>query len=219
MTRVAAVVFDLDGVLIESEPIKTAAFKEIFAQHPEHADEMMRFHAAYPSLPRRRKFERLAELLGRRDDAALVDALVMSFSERVRVALERAPLVPGALALLDDLGPAMPLYVASVTPQEDLDRLLERLGLATRFRRAFGDPPVRKADALREVIHEVGAPAAAVILVGDAPADLLAAREVGAAFIGRDSGIAFPPGTPPLHRDLFGVGAELRDLCEAISPP
>jgi phosphoglycolate phosphatase-like HAD superfamily hydrolase len=212
VTRVAAIVLDLDGVLLESEGIKTEVFREVFARHPAHAAEMAAYHAAHPSLPRRRKFERLAELLGRAGDTALVDGLVAAFSERVLERMADAPFVRGAEAFLDEFGRRLPLYVASVTPQPDLDEIVIRRGIAERSVRAFGDPPTPKAEAVRAVIREHGGDPRGVVLVGDAPADLDVARQTGVAFLGRDSGIPFPPPRPELHRDMFGVASAIRGL-------
>jgi phosphoglycolate phosphatase-like HAD superfamily hydrolase len=212
VTRPTALVLDLDGVILESEGIKTRAFHELFAEHPVHAAEMAAYHAAHPSLPRRRKFERLAELLGRAGDDALIERLVAAFSERVRERMKDAPFVSGAEAFLDEFGPLLPLYVASVTPQPDLEEILRSRGIADRFVAAFGDPPTAKADAVRAVVRERGGDPAAVVLVGDAPADLDVARVTGVRFVGRDSGIPFASPAPRLYADMHGVAAAVRPL-------
>lgn len=219
MTAPAAIVLDLDGVILESESAKSDAFREAFAEYPQHMEAMVAFHAAHPSLPRRRKFERLAELLGRAGDAALVDELVASFSERVLELVAAAPFVPGAEAFLAEFSRRAPLYVASVTPESDLREILARKGIADRFVRAFGDPPTSKEDALRAVVAAHGGDGAAIVLIGDAPADLAAARATGVGFIGRRGSIAFPAPAPPLHADLAAIAALLRPRFPARPAP
>jgi beta-phosphoglucomutase-like phosphatase (HAD superfamily) len=39
-----AIVFDFDGVILESADIKTNAFRALFASYPEHVDQIVDFH-------------------------------------------------------------------------------------------------------------------------------------------------------------------------------
>jgi beta-phosphoglucomutase-like phosphatase (HAD superfamily) len=41
---VQAVIFDFDGVIVESMDIKTQAFVELFRDHPEHHETIVRLH-------------------------------------------------------------------------------------------------------------------------------------------------------------------------------
>ncbi len=210
MRTPAAIVLDMDGVILESEGIKTEVFHAMFAEHPDHAAAMAAYHADHPSLPRRRKFERLAELLGRAGDAGLVDELVATFSSRVLERIAAAPFVRGAAEFLAEFAGSVPLYLASVTPEAELRKIVARKGIADRFVRVFGDPPITKEEAVRIVVAAHGADPAAVVLVGDAPADLAVAMATGVEFVGRDSGISFPPPAPALNADMREIAAAMR---------
>lgn len=203
-----AVIFDFDGVILDSNGLKTEAFRAVFAQFPEHADAMMAWHHAHVSESRYAKFAHLVEeRLGRRGDRAAIDALAEEFADRLRDAMARCPFVPGAREMLDRLSGRVPMFVASMTPQDELDRLLDVHGIAHHFVRSFGCPPWPKARAVEAILAEVGG-AAGVVLVGDSAGDQRAAQEHGVAFVARDSGLAFDPPVAGT-REISAIAAHL----------
>lgn len=208
--RLRAIVLDFDGVIIESNDAKTAAFREVFGRFPDLADEMMAFHHAHVSASRFVKFDHLLARLGRAGDAALRAELAADFSGRTINNLVNVPLVAGAAQFLEELAPRVPLYLASVTPEADLAEILDRRKLRQWFRAVYGCPPWTKPDALRDVMARERCAPAEVVLVGDSAGDQRAAAEAGVEFIGRDSGLPFD--TPPelVVKDLENLGATLR---------
>lgn len=211
--RLRAVIFDFDGVLLDSNALKTAAFEEIFARYPAHAAEMRAFHEAHVSRSRYDKFRHLAERLGRGADEALVNALAADFARLLENRMALCPFVPGAPALLDALAGRVPLYLASVTPEDELRRLLEIHRLTHYFTRVFGCPPWTKPDAVGVITASLGG-AAGVVLVGDSAGDQRAAAAHGVEFIPRDSGLPFDPPVEGI-RDLSDIQTLLKARLDA----
>lgn len=207
-----AVIFDFDGVLAESEAAKTMAFAEFFAEWPDHVDVMMRFHREHRSAPRAAKVAELARLIGREGDARFIDAQVAALSRLIFTKVAAAELVPGARELLGQLASHVLVAVASVTPEDDLQRLLGCHDLARFVNVAYGDPPTPKRAAIAEVVRRVGGDPARVAFVGDSPADRDAAHACGVRFIHRSSGVSTDLDGAMSHQDLFSVGVELRAL-------
>ena len=205
-----ALVLDFDGVILESNDVKTESFREVFARFPEHAEAMMRYHTDHVSVSRFAKLEHLVfERLGRPGDRALVEELAADFSRRTRARTAVCRLVPGASEFLAEFAPKLPLYLASVTPEEELADVLVRRDLRRFFVRVFGCPPWTKPGAVAAILEEVGG-ADGVALVGDSAGDQRAAREAGIEFIARDSGLPFDePGTRAC-RDMFAVADLVR---------
>jgi phosphoglycolate phosphatase-like HAD superfamily hydrolase len=186
-----AIVFDFDGVIVESNDIKTAAFDAVFSAYPEHHDAMMAFHRANVSLSRVIKFQHFVSAhLGRATDDPLVAELGERFSAEVRDRVTACPMVPGAQALLDRLRGRLPLFLASVTPEAELNGILERRGLRHYFQGVYGCPPWTKPDAIRDVLALVGG-SMDVVLIGDSAGDQRAAHETGIEFLARNSGLPF----------------------------
>jgi phosphoglycolate phosphatase-like HAD superfamily hydrolase len=209
--KLGALVLDFDGVLVESEGLKTDVFREVFARFPEHLEAMMAFHAAQPSAPRHTKFAELARRLGRPDDARLLQSLAEDFSRRALSRTAVCPEVPGAADFLREFAPRLPLFLASLTPEADLLEIVRRRGWAAFFQDVFGFPPRPKTEAIARAVAASGGRREAVALIGDAPSDLAAAQETGIDFIGRDSGLAFPDPRPWLYPDMQAIAVLLRE--------
>ena len=203
MTPARALILDFDGVVLESADIKTDAFRELFAGHPEHVDALVAHHVENFGISRFVKFEWIYRELLRRP---LGDAEMHSLNERFSaIVLDRVlacPFVPGARETIAALHGRMPLYVASGTPQGELELIIERRGLAGAFAGIWGSPSTKPA-AIAAVLalHALAAPEA--VFVGDGQSDLAAAQATGVRFVARAS--SPPPWLPaglPCIEDL-----------------
>jgi phosphoglycolate phosphatase-like HAD superfamily hydrolase len=210
MQKLRALILDFDGVILESNGLKTLAFREVFARYPEHLESMIRFHEEHISEARQAKFEYLARLLGRPGDKDLVADLVADFSRRVLDRTTDCAPVSGAFEFLEEFSPRLPLFLASVNPEADLLTVLDRRDLRRHFARVYGCPPWTKTRAVDSLIDVLGGDRAGLALIGDAPSDLRTAREAGIEFIGRDSGIPFDDPVPPLYPDMKAIADLLR---------
>lgn len=206
------IIMDFDGVVIESNGVKTDAFEHVFARFPDHAQTMMAFHHAHVSLSRFAKFDHLLGLLGKSDDVDLRDDIAADFSSRVVGGILRVPLVPGAETFLKMATNGLPVYLASVTPAEELNLILDRRGLYRWFRGVYGCPPWTKPGAVRDVLTREGAVPQDALLIGDSAGDQRAARETGVRFLARNSGLAFDEPAPLSFADLNEITAYLKDI-------
>ena len=207
--RPRLVVFDFDGVILESGPIKTRAFVELFSAYPDHADAIRQYHLANVGVSRYRKFayiyaNLLREPLGDEASAALGAAFEALVFEQIRA----CPAVPGAVEALAALhGAGVPLFVASGTPEEELRRIVALRALDRYFTGVFGSP-ARKPEILRSILSSQGRAAAEGLFVGDGRSDYDAAIEVGMPFIARESGeneVSWPALGVPVLNDLHGL--------------
>lgn len=126
-----AVVFDCDGLLLDTEPIWEHAERAFIVELGGIWSPHLRNRTLGRSVPESARL--LAEEAGARlpGDRA-TDALVRHFE---RAAFSAAiPLMPGAATLLERLaGAGVPLAVASNSPSPVLARLLRRAGVVERF--------------------------------------------------------------------------------------
>ena len=93
-----------------------------------------------------------------------------------------------------------------------MHRIVAARGLAPYFKEVFGDPPHAKPATVRRILEREGVPAGQAVFVGDSPSDWRVAQETDVAFIGRDSGQAFPESAPDPLPDMYAVAAALRSL-------
>lgn len=175
----AAVLFDLDGVIVDSREHHMAAWLAWGREHAPHASEGY-FH----------------EQFGKRNDAIiggilpgiapaelqrLADAKEELFRER---AAGNVQALPGVLSLLDWLDErGVPKAVVTSTPRANLDLILAELGIADRF-----ETLVAEEDASKGKPDPEGFLAAAwrlemapgrCIVIEDAPAGIAAAKAAG----------------------------------------
>ena len=205
-------VLDFDGVIVESNDVKTESFRDVFARFPEHLEAMMEYHRANVSASRFAKFEHLLQRLGRTGDVTLGTELATEFSRRTLDRIATVPFVAGAEMFLREVTPRLPVYLASVTPAEDLAVILQRRGLQAWFRDVYGCPPWTKSDAVRDVLRREACTSDEALFVGDSAGDQRAAAETGVQFVARDSGLPFDEPTPPaLFPDLAAVAAHIRN--------
>ena len=217
MRPIRAIILDFDGVLLESESAKSATFEEVFKAYPTYSAAMQEYNRAHSTLPRREKFEHcVSVIMGRAGDAATVDDMVRQFAELVVDRVERCDEVPGATAFLAEFSTRVPLYVSSVTPEQELRAVLDRRGWMSKFSGVFGDPPTPKVDAIQTVLRLQRLLPDDVVFIGDSPGDLRAAHTTGVEFVARNSGFAFPPLLAnSVYPDLRAIADVLRPRLSA----
>lgn len=204
-------VFDCDGVILESLDIKTMAFRRIgldFGQ--EAADSLVMYHRLHGGVSRYEKFAWLYERFAGR---AITDEEKVALNERfVAAAMEEiavCALVPGVEETLSAWKGRVPMYVASGAPEEELKFVLERRGLAGYFEGIRGYPP-QKTALLDAIVRKTGLKAEECVMVGDSLTDMYAAQSVGTLFYGR--GETFKDSPWPWHHDLTRLNDYLLGL-------
>lgn len=173
---------------------------------------MLAYHMENYSTSRMAKFKfYVYELMGRPGNDELVQAMAQQFSGIVKGAVVASPDVPGAREFLREFSQQVPLYISSVTPQEELREIVQARGINSFFTEVYGNPPVQKVDAIRTVLSQQDLIPSQVIFIGDSASDYQAAVQTGLEFIGRDSGFGFQDAPVHLYKNLFEIGDEIRE--------
>jgi phosphoglycolate phosphatase len=208
---ISVLILDFDGVVIDSNSAKTEAFSEVFSRFPDHAGTMMAYHHSNVSVSRFEKFDHLLTLLGRSNDAELKADVAYDFGKRVAARMKSIPLVAGATEFLTEVTQRVPVYLASVTPAEELAGILEQRGLSHWFTGVYGCPPWTKPRAIQDVLAKERLMPEEALLIGDSAGDQRAAKSTGIEFLGVDSGLAFDEPLARQFPNLTGIAAYLDD--------
>ena len=181
-----AIVFDFDGVLVESVDVKTQAFATLYKPWGEKVvAQVVAWHLEHGGVSRFEKFRHFHRyILCKELDEAEEERLGRMFSQLVEDAVVAADWVDGAEDFLKSYAGKLPLFVASGTPEVELRRIISRRRMEGFFRGIFGSP-ARKGEILRRIAEYHGYEPQNMLMVGDAVTDLEGAREAGVSFIGR----------------------------------
>lgn len=203
------IVFDCDGVLLESVDAKTKAFGMVAEPFGAEArDRLVLFHTLHGGVSRYEKFKWLyKEVLGREITQPEMDELASRFVHYALDNVINAPFVPGALDVLKTWKGKVPMYVCSGTPQSELVSIFRARNLDGYFDGLRGTPPA-KAIILKEILQEAGVDPAEAVMIGDASTDREAAEINGTLFYGR--GKTFEGSPYPWGEDLTGLNDWLR---------
>lgn len=208
-------VFDFDGVILDSANLKRQAFADLYADEPE---EIRRAVVAYLNRrggqPREVKFRHIeGQILGRDANEARIEELCRRFKADVEHRLLKAPAIPGALEFLQrwqDRQDSGPFYLLSATPAPELRTIVALRHLTRYFEEVIGAPP-DKVTGLRNLLARRQHAAQDTVMIGDTYNDYRAARSNGTLFIGVTAG----PGASPFPNDVMTI-ADLHGLEEAL---
>jgi phosphoglycolate phosphatase-like HAD superfamily hydrolase len=206
-----AIVFDFDGVILESANIKTEAFLELYAAYSDKLAAIRDYHIANAGISRYVKFEHIQRnILGlpyTEEDKKRVSA---EFERLTRERIFRCAQVPGAEALLQSLRGRVQRIVGSGTPQAELELIVATRRMGGWFEELWGTPRV-KADILRDVMARHNLSSRQVLMVGDGMSDYDAACETGTRFLARETETNFSKLTVDKVRDMKEMGAWLEE--------
>lgn len=171
-----AVIFDLDGVLVDSFAVMNEAFaiayKEVVGESPAPFEEYRQHQGRY--------FPDIMRIMGL--PLEMEEPFVR---ESYRLA-HQVTVFEGIVELLLTLRVrGFRLAVATGKSGPRARSLLEQLGLLPFFAHVIGSDEVARPkpapDIVRHALHLLGLPAEEAIMVGDAPTDLASARDAGVA--------------------------------------
>jgi HAD superfamily hydrolase (TIGR01549 family) len=184
---IEAILFDFDGVLVESSEIKTEAFRQLFSAYPEKAHEIVTYHKRNMGISRYVKFRYFFEnILGKELSREQEIELGERFSQIVLKKIETAPFVPGAIDFLNAHYRKTPLFIVSGTPHEELHYIVKKRGISHYFQEIHGTPR-KKPEIILDILSRHSWHPSNAVFVGDAESDLEAANQTAVSFVARIS--------------------------------
>lgn len=183
LSKYATWLLDCDGVLLDSNRVKTDAFREVALEFGRPAaDALVAHHVEHGGVSRYVKFRHFQEsILGQPFDERLQARLLSRFSTETKALLCECPITEGCEELLGALHRQATAIVVSGGDQDDLREVLGRRGLAGHFAAIYGSP--RTKLEIVEALRASGESSQPVVFVGDSRADHEAADHAGADFI------------------------------------
>lgn len=214
MTTRTAVVFDMDGVLVDTEPVWDRVRRGLAS-----ADGRMWTASATTDMQGMSTFEWaqfLIDVIGVRGDRdAVIERVVSGLQESYQ---EHLPVLPGAAAAIRRMAarPAGVIAVASSSPRRIIDTVLTELGVYSLFAATVSTEEVAAGkpapDGYLSACRQMGVDPARAVAVEDSSNGLRSAAAAGMAVV------AIPnPFNPPAPDALALADAVLNSLDELTS--
>jgi HAD superfamily hydrolase (TIGR01509 family) len=189
-----AVVFDLDGLLLDTEQVWDAVREELTRErggrwHDRAQADMMGMSSTEWSAY-------MHDELGLSEPPEELNRLVVErMAERYR---EGLPLIDGAVEAVGRLAARWPLGLASSSNRPLIDLALDRMGVAGLFLATVSSEEVERGkpapDVYLEAARRLGVPSARIVAVEDSGAGIRSAKAAGMRVIAIPNAHFPPPG-------------------------
>ena len=178
------VVLDCDGVILDSNWLKTDAFISTLEDEPEKCiDKMIAYHKANGGISRYKKFRHYFEEINPCEDVEIKAKVSISkFAEIVQKGLLECDYIPGVVDFINDVKEkGLPLFVVSGSDEIELKEVFSKRKIDLLFCAIYGSPPT-KTENMKKVKSQVGAQTKGLFF-GDSRSDMEAAEGFGLDFI------------------------------------
>jgi len=182
---VKALVFDFDGVIVDSNRVKRDAWFSIFESSEEVSRALVEDALQHTAGDR---FDILRYIFSKPgyepgQVALLVDEYAHRYDTEVKKGIFGVGVSRSVFDTLRQLKEKYKLYINSATPEEALEETVKRLELDTLFESILGTPS-SKEENLKKVMERENVASTELIFIGDGEGDRDAAVSIGCQFIG-----------------------------------
>lgn len=186
MLRIKIIIFDFDGVIVESLDIKTRAFARLFkAQGKRVVRKVVDYHLQNTGVSRYDKFRHIYKKILRRPlNQNTFQMLCDRFSDAVMDLVTSARYVKGAKEFLEGHASEYRCFLISATPQEEVEKIIKKRKMERFFVEIYGAPR-KKINAVKDILRKEKIKPLQVLYVGDAMSDYIAAQKNKIHFIAR----------------------------------
>jgi HAD superfamily hydrolase (TIGR01509 family) len=213
---IEAVVFDLDGVLIDSEPVWEQVRRRVVADHgghwdPDTQDRLMGMNTGEWS-------RYLSEDLGvALTPDQVADTVIAAMADHYR---EHLPLLPGAVGSVTRIAEHWPVGLASSSPRSLIETVLDASGLRAKFAAIVSTEEVARGkpapDAYLTAAERLRVPPDTCAAVEDSSNGLRSAAAAGLAVIAIPQE-KYPPAPDALGKARLVLGGLDELTAEAVS--
>lgn len=193
MNKLKALVFDFDGVILDSSKIKISAYKEIFERYPNYVDEMMQYSLHNAGLSRYIQFKHFfVNVMGVEYDSITEKNVLNEFAEKVISKVLKAPFIDGVMQFIKSCRiKGYKTYIATGIPQDEIMYIAKKRNIIDDFDAIYGSPE-RKESIIKRIISENKLLCNEIMFFGDAMSDYESAMKCNIKFTGVGNLTVFP---------------------------
>ena len=176
-------IFDCDGVILDSNKIKTNAFKHALKDEPrDKIEQLVKYHKENGGVSRYKKFEYFYKKISPHENyEEKLELALDRFATVVRKELLEANLIPGVVKFINSLNESnRSCFVNSGSDEEELIQILSVRGISDLFKGIFGSPTT-KVENTKKILDLMGDKK--YLFFGDSKSDYFSAKEFDIDFI------------------------------------
>lgn len=189
-----AIIFDFDGVILDSVDVKTKAFKEMYSVFGDDVTQkVVEYHLLHGGISRYEKFKYFHKnFLNITLSNSEVNHMASEFSNIVFDKVCNSEYIQGALEFLKYSHEKYLTFICTGTPEVEIKKILSAKKLSIYFNSVYGSPKT-KVEIIKKIIIENKLNSSEILFIGDAMTDYNASRKTNLNFIGvRNKDTLFP---------------------------
>ena len=179
--RRKTIIFDFDGVILNSNYIKTRTFYNLFQSYGKKvADNAVKYHLKNMGVPRRKKFKYIYKnFLKQNISNAILDNLDIEFKKKSLQKIHQLKVPKPLNNFIKKRSKNYIFYISTGAPKYEIIDILKKKKLFKNFKKIYG-PPSKKSDHIN-IIKKLNK--GDIIFIGDSLEDHKAAKKCKIKFI------------------------------------
>jgi len=183
---IKTILFDFDGVIMDSMPVRDYGFRKIFEHYPQElVDQLIIYHNENGGLSRFHKIKYFYNtLLGKEISEEKIQEYANSFSKIMKSELPNPKyLIEDSIKFIKNNANNYNLHIVSGSEGQELNYLCQQLDLEKSFITIEGSP-TPKNDLIKNILNKYQYNPDKTILIGDSINDYQAAQVNNITFYG-----------------------------------
>ena len=183
MIKKKILIFDFDGVILDSVNIKTLAFQEIFKDHSKSIiKKITHHHQINGGISRSNKIRYyfkffIKKKLTKKNE----EEIIKKFKNIIFKKILKCKFILGAYSFIKNNKNYI-CYISSGTPQKELRKICKIRGISKYFKKIYGSP-LSKENHIRQIIKKHKQNKKNFIFLGDSITDKSASKKCNISFI------------------------------------
>jgi len=184
--KIKNIIFDFDGVILNSVPTKTQTFRKLFKDFPKNlVEELINYHKINGGKSRYIKIKYFFnEILNQKISQKEISKYAKIYSDITKEELSNSKyIIKDTLDFIKQNYKKYNMHIASASDEKDLQYICDKLDLGKYFLDINGSPLI-KSKIVENIITDNKYSKKETILIGDSINDYEASKENGIEFFG-----------------------------------